>query len=282
MTDDHPIDTAAPRYGRVDRDYGMRLATTPGDEDGPVWMVNLMKYRETADYADGRQHAISGREADDLYTPLESLAAVGAEIVFVGDVDQQLLGDAPVWDRVAVVKYPTGRSFVEMQSRPDFQAKHVHKDAGMAETFVIGCRPMASATALDAADPPDWADVPFPPTADDGPVMVVHVIKYEDAAAASISPDDMDAYSNAAAKVAVPHGVRIAGWFAADGTIVGDGRTWDQVRFNAFPSKRAFMTVVMDPDRLDAQRRHREAAIADTYTMIVRPVVDRISESIRT
>ena len=36
----------------------------------------------------------------------------------------------------------------------------------------------------------------------------------------------------------MPNGVRIAGWFAAEGTIVGDGRTWDQVRFNAFPSKR--------------------------------------------
>ena len=32
----------------------MRLATAPADEDGPVWMVNLMKYRPTADYADGR------------------------------------------------------------------------------------------------------------------------------------------------------------------------------------------------------------------------------------
>jgi len=280
MTDHDPINTAAPRYGRVDREYGLRLASTPPDDDGPVWMVNLMKYRETADYADGRDRPISGREADDLYAPLESLAAVGAEIVFVGDVDQQLLGDAPTWDRVAVVKYPTRRSFIEMQSRPDFQAKHVHKDAGMQETFVIGCQPMTMSSALDAADPPDWADVPHPPTAADGPVMVVHVIRYEDAAVAGTSPEDMDAYSNAAAKVAVPNGIRIAGWFAAEGTIVGDGRTWDQVRFNAFPSKAAFMTVAMDPERLEAQRRHREKAIADTYTMIVRPAIDRIAASI--
>jgi hypothetical protein len=40
------------RYGEVDREYGMRLATTPVEDDGPVWMVNLMKYREVADYAD--------------------------------------------------------------------------------------------------------------------------------------------------------------------------------------------------------------------------------------
>ena len=273
-------DTRTPRYGTVDRDYGMKLATTPPDEDGPVWMVNLMKYREVADYADGRESAISGRDADDLYTPLESLAAIGAEIVFGGEVDQQLLGDAPIWDRVGVVKYPTRRSFIEMQSRPDFQRQHVHKDAGMAETIVIGCQPFeVPAWPADIARP-DWADVPHPPTDDDGPVMVIHVLKYHDAADAAVTPEQMEAYTRTAAVTAGAHGGRVAGWFAAEGTILGDGRTWDQVRFNAFPSKGAFMAVVLDPARLEAQKNNREPAIADTYTMIVRASIDRIADSI--
>lgn len=272
--------THAPRYGTVDREYGMRLATTPPDEDGPVWMVNLMKYREVADYLDGRDAAISGRDADDLYTPRESLAAIGADIVFAGDVDQQLLGDAPIWDRVGVVKYPTRRSFIEMQSRPDFQRQHVHKDAGMAETIVIGCQPFdVPAWPADIAEP-DWSDVPHPPNADDGPVMVIHVLKYHDAADAAVTPEQMEAYTRSAAVAAGKHGGRVAGWFAAEGTILGDGRTWDQVRFNAFPSKAAFMAVVADPHRLEAQRTNREPAIADTYTMIVRPSIDRIAASI--
>ena len=277
------MSTDAPRYGTVDREYGMRLATTPPDEDGPVWMVNLMKYRDIADYPDGARAdgpAISGREADDLYTPLESLAGVGAEIVFGGDVDLQLLGDAPIWDRVGVVKYPTRRSFIEMQSRPDFRRQHVHKEAGMQETIVIGCQPFDLPAWPDGVDQPDWADVPHPPTEDDGPVMVIHVLKYNDATDAAMTPEDMDAYSRSAAETAGPHGVRVAGWFAAEGTILGDGRTWDQVRFNLFPSKAAFMAVVTDPARLEAQRAHREPAIADTYTMIVRPTIDRIAESI--
>jgi len=273
-------DTRTPRYGTVDRDYGMALATTPPDEDGPVWMVNLMKYREVADYADGRDTAISGREADDLYAPTESLAAIGAEIVFGGEVDQQLLGDAPIWDRVGVVKYPTRRSFIEMQSRPDFQRQHVHKDAGMAETIVIGCQPFEVPTWPADIAQPDWADVPHPPTDDDGPVMVIHVLKYHDAADAAVTPEQMEAYTRSAAVAAGAHGVRVAGWFAAEGTILGDGRTWDQVRFNAFPSKAAFMAVVFDPARLEAQKANREPAIADTYTMIVRPSIDRIADSI--
>jgi hypothetical protein len=272
--------TRTPRYGTVDRAYAMKLATVSPDEDGPVWMVNLMKYREVADYADDRGVTISGREADDLYAPTESLAAIGAEVAFFGDVDQQLLGDAPIWDRVGVVKYPTRRSFIEMQSRPDFQRQHVHKDAGMAETIVIGCQPFE--VPAWPADVPqlDWADVPHPPTDDDGPVMVIHVLKYHDSADAAVTPEQMDAYSRAAAETAGPHGVRVAGWFAVEGRILGDGRTWDQVRFNAFPSKAAFMAVVFDPARLGAQKANREPAIADTYTMIVRPSIDRIAASI--
>lgn len=96
------------------------------------------KYREVAAYADGCESAISGREADDLYAPIDVLTAIGAEIVFVADVDQQLLGDDATWDRVAIVKYPTRRAFIEMQVRPDFQEKHVHKDAGMDTTIVAG------------------------------------------------------------------------------------------------------------------------------------------------
>lgn len=274
------MSTTAPRYGQVDRDYGMRLATTPPDEDGPVWMVNLMKYREVAQYADGRESTLSGQQADDEYAPLESLGAIGAEPVFFGTVDQQLLGASPIWDRIGVVKYPTRRSFIEMQSRPEFQKSHEHKDAGMEQTIVMGCQPMPFPTAPSGVTEVDWADVPHPPTDDDGPVMVLHVIRFEDAEAAHITPSEMEAYSSAAAISASRHGVRIAGWFAVEGTIVGDGRAWHQVRFNGFPSKRAFMAVVTDPQRLEAQKDHREKAIADTYTMIVRPTIDRLQQSI--
>jgi hypothetical protein len=125
----------------------------------------------------------------------------------------------------------------------------------------------------------DWADVPHPPTAEDGPVVVIHVLKFEAASAAAVTPDEMVAYQNAAMAVAVPHGARADGWFAVEGTILGDGRSWDQIRFNEFPSKAAFMAVVTDPARLEAQRGHREVAIADTYTMILRPTINRIAES---
>lgn len=35
------------------------------------------------------------------------------------------------------------------------------------------------------------------------------------------------------------------------------------------------------PARLEAQKGHREVAIADTYTIILRPTINRIAESIQ-
>lgn len=262
------------RYGQINREYGMKLATTPPEEDGPIWMVNLMSYREKPDYADGRASDISGKEADDRYAPLGPLKAIGAEPVLLADVDTQFLNDSPRWDRVGIVKYPSRRSFLEMQSRKDFKELHAHEEAGMDVTIVAGCIPMP-VPALPA-DAPDWADVTHPPTAEDPYVVVIHVIKFKD----NESRKEMATYADHAGKIAVPAGVRIAAWTEVEGTILGDGREWDQIRFNVFPSKAAFMAVALDPDRLAAQREHRETAIADTYTLITRPSIDRLYRSI--
>lgn len=274
------MSTNTPRYGTVDHEYGLRLATTAPEDDGPVWMINLMKYRDRADYLDGRETEISGQEADDLYSPLDSLAAVGATPVFMADVDQQLLGESPIWDRIGVVKYPTRRSFIEMQALPTFQESHKHKDAGMQFTIVMGGQPMAMPEDADGALGTDWADVPHPPTDEDGPVVVMHVLRFEDAEAAHQTPEEMQQYQAGAAVAAKKHGVRINGWFAVEGTILGDGRAWHQVRFNEFPSKAAFMAVVADPARLEAQGKHREVAIADTYTMILRARINTLEASL--
>lgn len=266
-----------PGYGRIDHDYGIELATTPPDDDGPVWMVNLMRYKERAEYGDGRETTLTGREADDVYAPVGPLAAVGAAIVFVADVEDQFIGDEPRWDRIAVVRYPTRSAFIAMQQREDFQRAHEHKEAGMAETIVIRTQPLEPPTIEQGVG---WDDVPHPPTEEDGAYTMVHVIRFHERDGATVTPDHMEAYQEAAGSVAVPNGVRIDGWFSAEGTIVGDGRSWHQVRFNTFPSRRAFIAVASDPARLEAQSEHRETAIADTYAIGVRAGINRLAASI--
>lgn len=128
-----PTGEPMPSYGTIDPEYAGRLATCAPEQDGPILMVNFMRYRARADYGAGGGDGVSGREADDRYAPLDVLAAIGAEVVFFGDAEA---GGA--WDRVGIVCYPSRRAFMGMQSRPDFQARHVHKSAGMERTIVCG------------------------------------------------------------------------------------------------------------------------------------------------
>ncbi|HEY5108355.1 MAG TPA: hypothetical protein VII96_01960 [Acidimicrobiales bacterium] len=269
-----PDDLPTISYGTIDTEYARRLASVAPEEDGPIWMVNLMRYRDRAVYADGRETELTGREADDRYAPFGPFRTVGAELVFLSDVEAQFLGGDQEWDRIAVVRYPTRRSFLEMQELPEYLELHEHKDAGMASTFVIAGRPVELPEL--PSDAPALDEVPHPSTPEDGPVVILHVLKYHEGHVS----EDMELYTGEAARIALPHGVRIGAWLDVEGTIVGDGRGWDQVRFNVFPSKEAFLAVALDPERLAAQADHREPAIADTYTLMLRPMINRLAESI--
>ena len=178
-----------PRYGTIDRDYGMRLATCDPAADGAIYMLNLMKYRDEADYGGDGDKGVSGRDADDRYAPVDVLAAIGATVCFTADV----LEASEDWDRVAVVRYPTRRAFIEMQSRKDFQEKHVHKEAGMDHTIVMA--------TLPANDLPGKATPRR---------MLLEV--WDDDAHPLIGGESAFA-------------------FDVEGTIIGDGRAWSWARY---------------------------------------------------
>ncbi len=179
------------RYGTIDFDYAADLSTREPEADGPVYMVNFMKYRESADYdgvkgAEGATPAgISGEQADDLYNPTEVLHKIGAEVMFFGDVVAQ--GTEGEWDRMGIVKYATRRSFIEMQNRRDFKEKHVHKEAGMLYTIVMGTTPSQTHVPIERAN---------------------YVVFELTAGVQSGSPDARTAR------------------LAVEGTIMGDGRRW--------------------------------------------------------
>jgi hypothetical protein len=110
-------------------------------------------------------------------------------------------------------------------------------------------------------------------------VVALHVLQFENMESETQTPTYMQSYQSVVARVALKHGLRISGWFPVERTIVGDQRRWNQVRFNLFPSKAAFLAFDSDPDRLQAQKVHCKQAIGDIYTMIVRPTINRLDES---
>lgn len=106
-----------------------------GEEDGPMCMVNLLKFKEKATYADGSEPDLSGRDAYLRYGMgvQACLAAVGGTARFTGFVTDLMLGDVEeLWDMVAIAEYPSRAAMLQMVQSPEYQAITKHRDAGLA------------------------------------------------------------------------------------------------------------------------------------------------------
>ena len=129
----------------------------------------------------------------------------------------------------------------------------------------------------------DFSTVPFPPTPEDPPVTVVHVIDFNEVAQYAdgretelTGREALALYEQARASQALPLGVRPGIQLAVEGELIGDGRTWEEIRVNNFPSRAAFAQLVTAESLDQAGFENREAAIADTYAMLVAPVRSRV------
>ena len=106
----------------------------PGAE-GPIYMVNLLKFKPKAEYPDGRASDLSGRDAYMLYAdgvaPL--VAEVGGALGFMADIQRLAIGEVEeLWDEVAVVEYPSRAAMLEMMQLPAMAEIAVHRQAGLA------------------------------------------------------------------------------------------------------------------------------------------------------
>ena len=102
---------------------------------GPIYMINLLKFKEHAEYEDGRDTQLTGYEAYQIYGKgvAQLLPKYGGEVFFMGDVTFLSLGQVEeLWDEVAIAKYPDRGSLVQMTSSEEWQALAVHRAAGLA------------------------------------------------------------------------------------------------------------------------------------------------------
>jgi uncharacterized protein (DUF1330 family) len=114
-------------------------------EDGPFVMVNLLKFKERADYPDGSDAALSGREAYARYGAgvQACLAAVGGKSLYAGAVTELMLGEADeLWDMIALAQYPSRAAMLQMIQSPDYQAIERHRVAGLAGQLNIRTKPL--------------------------------------------------------------------------------------------------------------------------------------------
>ena len=103
--------------------------------DEPIFMVNLLKFKEKAEYPDKRETELSGREAYAIYGAevLKHLEKVGGKPIFGSDVTRLMLGEVEeLWDQVAIAMYPNRKAMLKMISDPDYIESAQHRVAGLA------------------------------------------------------------------------------------------------------------------------------------------------------
>jgi len=118
-----------------------RIAALMGNPSAePIVMLNLLKFRETAVYADGRATSLSGREAYMIYG--EAMRKIveknGGKFVFQGAIEQLVIGEAEqLWDVAALVEYPSAAAFARIATSPEVSDIGVHRAAGLEGQLLI-------------------------------------------------------------------------------------------------------------------------------------------------
>ena len=130
----------------------MHISPTPGSIaaftqqglSGPIRMLNLLQFRDTADYSASPDLApdepISGAEAYQIYsahtTPL--LTGVGGKAIFMGTGGPLPIGPSEArWDRVLIIEYPDVAAFVAMTQDPKYYAGAGHRTAALADSRLL-------------------------------------------------------------------------------------------------------------------------------------------------
>ncbi len=103
--------------------------------DGPIYMVNLLKFKDHAEYADGRETDLSGQQAYGLYAAGVSklLRKYGGAPCFSAPVARLMLGEVEeLWDSVAIAMYPSRAAMLAMMQDPEMAQIGQHREAGLA------------------------------------------------------------------------------------------------------------------------------------------------------
>lgn len=113
------------------------LADTPKDQ--PVVMLNLLRFRDRADYTDDAPER-SGREAYKLYMQEAAacVRAVGAEVIWSGhSVGSMIAPPDESWDQVLLVRYPSIDAFMTMIESSDYRGVVKHRTAAVRDSRLV-------------------------------------------------------------------------------------------------------------------------------------------------
>ena len=129
--------------GYVDpsRENWQRFKDLPRDR--PIHMLNLIKFRDLAEYPDGHPNhgkGLTGREAYDIYRAgfQRVVANDGAAMVWEAPMECVVTGPECEWDEAFVMGYPDIATFMKMVRNEEYIRDVVpHRTAAVADSRLI-------------------------------------------------------------------------------------------------------------------------------------------------
>lgn len=114
------------------------------DIPGEVYMLNLLLFRDVADYSDfpkpSPTESISGIQAYQRYMKhtLPLLKAIGSEVVFQGSSGTFLIGpQAEQWDWMLLVHHKSREAFMGLASNKEYLAGIGHRNAALLDSRLL-------------------------------------------------------------------------------------------------------------------------------------------------
>ncbi|MEL7099541.1 MAG: DUF1330 domain-containing protein [Pseudomonadota bacterium] len=116
----------------------------------PILMLNMLKFRELADYPEGSPWAGKGLTGAEAYAEYGKLIApmlekIGAKMAVFGVAETTLIGPDEAWDEVFMMHYPAAGLFLEMATDKDYVEKvQIHRTAAVEDSRLIRVKQMGS------------------------------------------------------------------------------------------------------------------------------------------
>jgi hypothetical protein len=111
--------------------------------DRPIHMLNLLKFRDLAEYPEGHPNhgkGLTGREAYEIYEQRfqELVADDGAAMVWQAPLECAVTGPADEWDAAFVMGYPNSGVFMAMVKNEEYVRDALpHRTAALADSRLI-------------------------------------------------------------------------------------------------------------------------------------------------
>lgn len=116
--------------------------------DEPIHMLNLLLYRDQAEYPEGHEHhgkGWSGRRAYQEYgaTSGPIFQRVGGSIVWRGAFQTMVTGpETRAWHDGFIAQYPNAAAFFAMIKDPDYQLAVVNRTAALVDSRLVRFAPV--------------------------------------------------------------------------------------------------------------------------------------------